>query len=146
MLGRFFNKAIKDATKSLRTYAGDTAFLNAAVAVAANVTAADGEIEEAETKKAKKVIIEHPIVAPSFSGAEIEAAIDAALDRAETRGGRRVNSDLIEAMKGRDQADRDALFLIGADVADVGGIGDAEDAALTKIAELLGVNKKALLD
>ncbi len=48
-------------------------------------------------------------------------------------------------MAERDQADRDAIFLIGADVADVGEIGDDEDAVLAKGATLLGVNKAELL-
>ncbi len=81
----------------------------------------------------------------AFTPEEIERALDSALDRAETRGGRRVNDDYIKAMAERDQADRDAIFLIGADVADVGEIGDDEDAVLAKGATLLGVNKAELL-
>jgi tellurite resistance protein len=146
MLGRFFNKTAGDAIKAFRTKLGDTAFLNAAASFAANVTAADGSIDDAEIKKAKKVMIEHPIIAAAFTGAEIEKALDAALDRAETRGGRSQNAEYIQAMQNRDEAERKAIFLIGADVGDVGDIGDKEMAALVKGGELLGVNAKALLD
>lgn len=145
MLGRFFNKAAGDALKSFRTKMGDTAFLAGAAAFAANVTAADGSIDEPEIKKAKKVIVEHPIIAAAFTGSEIEKALDAALDRAETRSGRGENAKAIAALAGRDVAEREAIFLIGADVADVGEIGDKEMDALMKGADLLGVNGKVLL-
>lgn len=145
MLGRFFNKAAGDALKSFRTKIGDTAFLAGAAAFAANVTAADGSIDEAEIKKAKKVILEHPIISVAFGADEITRALDLALDRAETRSGRAENGKAISALSGREQAEREAIFLIGADVADVGDIGDKETDALMKGAELLGVNGKALL-
>jgi len=146
MLARLFKTTAANALKSFRAKAGDTAFLNAAVAIAANVTAADGNIEQAEIDKAKKVILAHPAIEPAFNGKEIEAALNVALDRAETRNGRAVNAEAIEKVSGRDETDRKALFLIGADVADVGEIGDKEHAALQRIADALGVNKAALLD
>ncbi len=59
MLGRFFNKAVGDAAKKFRTYAGDTVFLNAAVSLAANVILADKVAEPEELKKGKKVILDH---------------------------------------------------------------------------------------
>jgi tellurite resistance protein len=146
MLSRFLKSAAGNAFKSLRVKAGDTAFLAAAVAIAANVTAADGSIDQAEIDKSKKVILAHPIIEPAFSGKEIEAALNTALDRAETRNGRATNAEAIAKMASRDASEREALFLIGADVADVGEIGDKEHAALQRIADALGVNKAALLE
>ncbi|WP_298962524.1 TerB family tellurite resistance protein [uncultured Methylobacterium sp.] len=146
MLARLFKTTAANALKSFRAKTGDTAFLNAAVAIAANVTAADGSIEQSEIDKSKKVILAHPAIEPAFNAKEIETALNTALDRAETRNGRATNAEAIEKMASRDEADRKALFLIGADVADVGEIGDKEHAALQRIADALGVNKAALLE
>jgi len=145
MMGALAKKLFGDGTKKFRTYVGDTAFLKAAAAIAANVTAADGKIEDAEIKASKKVMLANPIIKPSFDPSAIERELNAALDRAETRSGRHENAQIIKGVETRDQADRDALFLIGVDVADVGEVGEKEDAALTKIAELLLVDKAALM-
>lgn len=145
MLGRFFNKAVKDGAKKLRSYAGDKVFLAAAVSFAANIIKADGKVEDAELKKATRVINDHPIIKGNFSVDEIGRALDDALDRAETRGGRRVNEGHLGQMREREPADREAIFLIGADVADVNGLGEDERAALMKGAEVLGVDGADLL-
>ncbi len=145
MLGRFFNKAVSNGAKKLRSYAGDKTFLSAAVSFAANIIKADGKVEDDELKKATRVINDHPIIKGNFSVDEIKRELDDALDRAETRGGRRVNSELIGKIKERELADREAIFLIGADVADVNGLGEDERRELMKGADVLGVDGADLL-
>lgn len=144
-MGALFKKLAGDSVRNLRKYTGDTAFLTAAAAIAANVTAADGEIEEKEIKKAKQVMTANEIIKTSFEPYAVEKAVAAALDNAETRSGKMANKRALEAMQGRDQRDREDLFLIGVDVADVGEIGDAEMKVLRESAELLGVDADKLL-
>ncbi|ACL58152.1 hypothetical protein [Methylobacterium nodulans] len=48
-------------------------------------------------------------------------------------------------MSSRPAADKERIFLIAADVADNGGIGDEEKQALLTIAQVLGVNGEKLL-
>lgn len=145
MMGALFKKLAGDGLKKFRTYAGDTVFLAGAASAAANMTAADGSIEEAEIKKAKRVMGDNPIIKASFSQSDIEKALNEALDRAETRSGRGENAKAIAKLVDRDQEDREAVFLIALDVADIGDIGEKEDRALTTLADALKVNKNALL-
>lgn len=145
MLGKLFSKLAGDGVKALRTYAGDTTFLLAASSFAANVTWADGEVEEAEVKKAVQVMKANPIIKASYTPSEIEKYVNEALDRGETRTGRMQNQRYIEAMQTRSDAERQDIFLIGVDVADVGEIGDAEMKVLKKGGELLSVDANALL-
>lgn len=145
MLGRMFEKLMGDANRAIRTYSGDKDFLAAAASLAANVTWADGEVEEKEIKKAKQVISANPIIKASYQPFEVEKAIAEALDRGETRSGRMQNQRFIEAMQSRETKEREDVFLIGVDVADVGDIGDDETKVLQKGAELLGVDYAALM-
>ncbi|TXM69680.1 Tellurite resistance protein TerB [Methylobacterium sp. WL120] len=140
-----FEKLMGDTGRAIRTYAGDKEFLAAAASLAANVTWADGEVEEKEIKKSKQVISANPIIKASYQPFEVEKAINEALDRGETRSGRMQNQRFIEAMQARDLKDREDVFLIGVDVADVGDIGDDEKKVLMKGAELLGVDGVALM-
>lgn len=145
MVSRFLKTAAGNAFRSFRTKAGDAVFLGAAVAIAANVTAADGSIDQAEIDKSKKVILNHPAIQPAYKARDIEQALNTSLDRAESRNGRKTNLESIEKAADRELADREALFLIGADVADVGDIGEQEHAALQLIADTLGVDKDKLM-
>jgi tellurite resistance protein len=142
----FFKKLGDDAVKALASYSGDKAFLLGAASFAANVTAADGSIDDAEIDAAIAGMQANQLLGKSYSSSQIEEAVNAALVRAKTRGGRMENKRNIEALLTRPIELRQDVFLIGADVADQGGsIGPEEDAVLTEGAKLLNVNKNSLL-
>lgn len=141
----FFKQLGNEAVKALRSYSGDTVFLSAAASFAANVTAADGQIDEAEIESAISGMQSNQLLAKSFSAAQIEDAVNSALIRAKSRVGRMENKRNLEALFTRPIEQRQDVFLIGADVADQGGIGEEEDKVLTEGAKILNVDKKALL-
>ncbi|WP_315729920.1 Tellurite resistance protein TerB [Bradyrhizobium sp. SZCCHNRI2010] len=141
----FLSNILSQAEKAINSYTGDKPFLNGVASAAANVTAADGKIDDAEIDAAIAGMQANAIVAASFTGPQIEEAYTAALTRAKTRAGRMENKRFIEALAARDPAVRQDVFLIAADVADQDGIGNEERAVLTDIASLLRVDDNKLL-
>ena len=87
----------------------------------------------------------NPIVSASYSGSQIEEALNAALTRAKSRAGRMENKRAIEALMTRDISVRQDVFLIAADTADQGGIGDEEANVLIEIGKLINVDAEKLL-
>jgi tellurite resistance protein len=140
-----FSKLIDTATKTINSYAGDKTFLNGVASAAANVTAADGSIDDAEIDSAIKGMQANAIVSGSYSASQIEEALSAALGRAKSRAGRMENKRFIEALVTRDITVRQDVFLISADVADQGGIGNEERVVLADIGKLLNVDDNKLL-
>lgn len=139
------SKLFSDARKAVNSYVGDDAFLKGVASAAANVTAADGQIDDNEVDAAIKGMQTNTIVGPSFNATQIEEAYGAALVRAKTRAGRMENKRYIEALMTRETALRQDVFLIAADVADQGGIGADEEKVLMDIAGLLNIDGKKLL-
>lgn len=139
------SKIFSDARKAVNSYVGDDAFLKGVASAAANVTAADGQIDEAEVDAAIKGMQSNSIVSASFNSTQISDAYSSALIRAKTRAGRMENKRYIEALVGREVAVRQDVFLIAADVADQDGIGDDEMKVLNDIAGLLNLDAKKLL-
>ena len=84
-------------------------------------------------------------MAGSYSASQIEEALTAALARAKSRAGRMENKRFIESLMARDITVRQDIFLIAADVADQGGIGDQERVVLADIGKLLNVDDNKLL-
>jgi tellurite resistance protein len=141
----FFKKFLDQANKSLVSYTGDKVFLAGVAAAAANVTAADGSIDDSEVDAAISGMQANPIVSASYSGSQIEEALNAALTRAKSRAGRMENKRAIEALQTRDIGVRQDVFLIAADTADQGGIGPEEKVVLTEIGKLINVDADKLL-
>jgi tellurite resistance protein len=141
----FFKNILATATKTFNSYAGDSAFLKGVASAAANVTAADGSIDDSEIESAISGMQANPIVSASYSSSQIEEALNAALSRAKSRAGRMENKRNIEALMTRDVTVRQDIFLIAADVADQGGIGSEEQVVLNDIAKLLNVDGAKLL-
>jgi tellurite resistance protein len=133
------------ARKTLNSYTGDTTFLKGVASAAANVTAADGSIDDNEIDSAISGMQANPLVSASYSSSQIEEALNAALSRAKSRAGRMENKRNIEALMTRDVSVRQDVFLISADVADQGGIGSEEQVVLNDIAKLLNVDGAKLL-
>ena len=141
----FFSKVFATARETINNYAGDDAFLKGVASAAANVTAADGQIDDDEVDAAIKGMQSNSIVGASFNSTQINDAYGMALIRAKTRAGRMENKRYIETLVTRDATVRQDVFLIAADVADQGGIGDDEMKVLNDIAGLLNLDAKKLL-
>jgi tellurite resistance protein len=141
----FFKNIVASATKTFNSYTGDTAFLKGVASAAANVTAADGSIDDSEIDAAIAGMLGNPLVSASYNSSQIEEALNAALSRAKSRAGRMENKRNIEALMTRDVSVRQDVFLISADVADQGGIGSDEQVVLNDIAKLLNVDGAKLL-
>jgi tellurite resistance protein len=139
------SKLFSDARKAVNSYVGDDAFLKGVASAAANVTAADGKVEDEEVDAAIKGMQANTIVSASFNSTQISDAYGLALIRAKSRAGKMENKRNIEALVGRDATVRQDVFLIAADVADQGGIGAEEMAVLETIGGLLNLDAKKLL-
>lgn len=141
----FFKNAFAAAQRTVANYSGDAVFLNAAASAAANVTAADGSIDDGEIESAISGMRANSILSASYTPAKIEEALNAALNRAKTRLGRMENKRALEAIATRPVEQRQDVFLIAADVADEGGIGADEQKVLDDIAKILGIDGAKLL-
>jgi tellurite resistance protein len=144
----FLRDMIAAGTHVLNSYKGDTSFLEAAAAAAANVIAADGTVEDNEIDSAIKGILSNGTLSHSYTPSQIENALTEALNHAKTRAGRMANQRRIEAMAAKPADMKQDVFLIAADTTDgnsLHGLGDAEKAALKRIADCLGVDMNRLL-
>jgi tellurite resistance protein len=119
--------------------------MEAAVSAAANVILADSEIDEEEVETALAGMRANPILEKGYDTLKLEAELFEGLERARTRAGRAENLRHVAAIAGREAGQREAVFLIAADVADQAGISAVEHAALNEIAAALGVDKDRLL-
>lgn len=141
----FLKNFLAKAEKTLVTYTGDKVFLAGVAAAAANVTAADGSIDDNEIDAAISGMQANPIVSASYTGPQIEEALNVALTRAKSRAGRMENKRAIEALQTREISVRQDVFLIAADTADQGGIGNEEKTVLVEIGKLINVDAEKLL-
>lgn len=141
----FLDNVLGRAKEALTQLQGDKVFLNAAASACANITAADGVIEDIEIDAAVDGMMENKVLKGIFSPAEIQSSVQEALRRAKTRAGKLENKRFIEALSVRPVTQRQDVFLIAADVADDGGIGDAERKVLDEIAKELRVDARELL-
>lgn len=140
-----FQDAILRFGRTIMSYAGDAMFLQAAVSAAANVIVADGDVAEEEVEAAIVGIRANPILEKSYDTLRVEQELYEAISRAKTRAGRIENLRAASAIAGRPIEQRQDVFLIAADVADLGGISEVEHKALDEIATSLEVEKAALL-
>ncbi|WP_368508111.1 Tellurite resistance protein TerB [Bradyrhizobium lupini] len=139
-----FAKVFSDARKKINSYVGDDAFLKGVASAAANVTAADGVVEDSEVDASIKGMQSNTIVSGSFNSTQISDAYGLALIRAKTRAGRMENKRNIEALVGRDVTVRQDVFLIAADVCG-DEIKPEELTVLETIGGLLNLDAKKLL-
>lgn len=140
-----FQDAILRFGRTIMSYAGDAMFLQAAVSAAANVIVADGDVAEEEVEAAIVGIRANPILEKSYDTLRVEQELYEAISRAKTRAGRIENLRAASAIAERPIEQRQDVFLIAADVADLGGISEVEHKALDEIANSLEVEKSALL-
>lgn len=131
--------------RTILSYSGDAVFLQAAVSAAANVTVADGEVDEEEVESALAAMRANPILEKSYDTLQLERELYEAIARAKTRVGRMENLRLVEVLASRPIQQRQDVLLIAADVADHAGISLTEHKALDEIAQALKVEKGTLL-
>ncbi|KQP34436.1 Tellurite resistance protein TerB [Methylobacterium sp. Leaf102] len=132
-------------TQNVAAYVGDRVLMEAAVSAAANVILADSEIDEEEVETALAGMRANPILEKGYDTLKLEAELFEALERARTRAGRAENLQHVAGLVGREAGQREAVFLIAADVADQAGISAVEHRALAEIAAALSVDKDRLL-
>lgn len=126
---------------SVNKYSGKKDFLEAVCAACALVSAADGELEDAEIAQTIKGIAANPALAGAFSSREIEQTADQMCKRAQ--GGRVGRAGLYKEIEdiASDKEMAETVLLTALDVADSDGqVEPEEKVVLGKIAEKLGLN------
>jgi len=137
-----FKKFTGNLTNKL---AGRTDLLEAVCAGAALVAYADGDADHNELKAATKAVAANASLSAAFNPSQIERTMETMLGRAE--GGRMGRAGLYKELEDVASNAEDAEIVIFAvlDVADSGGISDAEQAEAGKIARTLGLDIKNFL-
>ena len=141
----FFQDALLRFNRAVMSYAGDGVFMQGAVAAAANVIVADGDVDEDEIESALVGMRANPILEKSYDTLTLEKELYEAIARAELRAGRMENLRLVAALADRPIEQRQDILLIAADVADKGGVTASEHTVLDELAQALSVDKAALL-
>lgn len=136
-----FNKLKNAFAGKVNKYSGKKDFLEAVCAACALVSAADGELEDAEIVQTVKGIASNPQLAGAFSSREIEQTADTMCKRAQ--GGRVGRAGLFKELEdiASDKEMAETVLLTALDVADSDGeMEPAEKAVLEKIAQTFGLN------
>lgn len=119
-------------------------FLEAAAAGCALIATHDGNADSAERNKAISVITKNKTIGGIFSGPQIEAIVNASIDKAAEGSGKQELVDELKDLKNHEQGAKYAqqVYLMSKDVAKADGtIGDQEAKALSILAGILGVNE-----
>jgi len=148
LFGAMFGKAVKKKTSEISAEVAKKVnrdLVEAAVYGCFFIASADGELEESEIKKTQKLIANEKLM--KGFGAELTNLIDEA-ETAFTEGGpriirRKAKAELEDLAHDPEQAD--IVMTIICTVADEGGIGDAEKAALIEAAGWMNLNVKEYL-
>lgn len=138
MFGLFKGKA-KDA---INQFSGNKDFLEGLCAGCALTAAAEGGIDDAEYDKTLTVIRSNTAIAAAFSSTEIESVFGRMSPKTSTRSGKSELKNEIREVIARDKTGQmgQAIVLACLDVADEGGISDAEVAVMRDIASICNVN------
>jgi len=119
-------------------------FLEAAAAGCALVATHDGNADSAERNKAISVITKNKTIGSIFSGPQIEAIVNASIDKASEGSGKQELVDELKDLKNHESGAKYAqqVYLMSKDVAKAdGSIGEDEAKALGILAGILGVNE-----
>lgn len=122
-----------------KKFAGKTDFLEAVCAASALVAAADGDLDDNEIVAAVNAVKANAALSSAFDERQIETTMDKMCSRTAGRVGKAgLMKEISEAKGDFDQAE--TILLVALDVADSGGISDAEMTVLKKIAGELGLD------
>jgi tellurite resistance protein TerB len=132
------------ASKEVKAeYSQNKDFLEAVLAAAALVAAADGDIEESERRKVISVISNHPQLSKLYSSQVIEQTAETMFKRAKDFSGRQLLARELDDIKGRPDGPQMAedAYMIALDIAHSDGeLEDAEKEVLKKLANRLNVD------
>ena len=130
------------AKDAVNAFSGNKDFLEGLCAACAMTAAAEGGIDDDEFETALSVMMSNSAIAASFSGTEVEQVLGKMTKKTNTRMGKSELMDEIRQVVERDKTGKmgQAIVLVALDVADTGGISDAETAVMRKIADVCGVN------
>lgn len=139
-----FKGKTKDAVNQ---FSGNKDFLEGLCAICALTAAAEGGIDDAEYDKTMVVIRANSAISAAFSSTEIESVFGKMAPKTNTRSGKSELKNEIREVLARDKtgAMGQAMMLAALDVADEGGISDAETSVLKDLANLCGVNYDKML-
>lgn len=131
-----------------KRFSGRTDLLEATCAACALVSAADGEVEDAELVATQEALVNHPTLSAAFKQSEIEATASKIFSRAKGAMGRVGLMKEIEQAKSKSTSDDLELVLACAvDIARADGEFEGPElAVMQKIANTLGLNLRAFLD
>lgn len=128
-----------------KDYGKSEDFLNGVAASCALVTYADGTAEDSEKKKAIEVLTGHTQLSKLYQRAQIENALNSALNHGQTASGKqelaRQLDAVLNAPSGQQMAED--VYLVALDVASSNSnhkIGEDEQSVLDKLAKRLHVD------
>jgi tellurite resistance protein len=126
-------------------YGQNKDFLEATCAVVALVAFADGQLENEEKDKAKKVITGHAQLSKIYNSSDIESTMETMFKRAESFSGRQALLRELDDVKDKGAQMGEDCYLVGLDIAHADGeLEEAEAKVLTQIANRLNVDLKKL--
>lgn len=130
------------AKEAVNQFNGNKDFLEGMCAGCALTAAAEGGIDDGEYDKTLKVIQSNTAIAAGFGSGEIEQVFGRMAPKTATRSGKAELKEEIRQVVDRDKTGKmgNAIVLACLDVADVGGISDAEVTVMKDIAAICGVN------
>lgn len=137
-------KAFGAASKEVKAdYSQNRDFLEAVLAAAALVAAADGDIEESERRKVISVISNHPQLSKLYSSQIVEQTAEVMFKRAKDFSGRQLLARELDDIKNRPDGAQMAedAYMIALDIAHSDGeLEPAEQEVLKKLATRLNVD------
>lgn len=137
----FLGKLFGGATTTVNRVAGRTDLLEACLASAALIAAADGSIDPEEAIAAIDTVKNNETLGKSFDNLTIETTMNRMMARA--KGGYSGQAQLFKELGeiGKSAEDAETVYLIALDVAFADGTCDAKERAmLANIAKYLGVD------
>ena len=139
MFGSLFKGKAREA---INQFSGNKDFLEGMAAGCALTAAAEGGIDDAEYDKTLTVIKSNTAISAGFGTPEIESVFGRMAPKTATRSGKAELKEEIRQVIERDKTGQmgTAIVLACLDVADEGGIGDAEDKVMREIAAICNVN------
>jgi tellurite resistance protein len=144
MFGKLFGGKAKDA---INQFSGNKDFLEGLCAANALTAAAEGGIDDEEFDQALNVMMANSAISAAFSAGEVEAVFGKMSKKTGSRSGRSELKNEIKEVIERDKTGQmgKAIVLAAMDVADTGGISDAEVTVLKDIAQICGQNYEKLM-
>jgi tellurite resistance protein len=143
MFGKMFGNKVKE---SINQFSGNKDFLEGLCAACALTAAAEGGIDDQEYDATLQVIRSNTAISSAFGSTEIESVFGKLSPKTATRSGKMELKNEIRQVVERDKSGAmgQSIVLAALDVADQGGISEAETNVMKDIASICGVNYEKL--